>query len=127
MAQKHTYHTGSHSGKILHVLSTPASNIRLYNLGGRSCLRNSAYYGINGGWFSNRALNLALNDGKIIGPGTMEGAANNWCGDAISWNGSNLKAYTPIQDMASLDADVCNGTPGTWAQGGFSMFLGNSN
>lgn len=130
MATKHTYHTGTYSGKTLHVLSTPASNIRLYNLKGTSSLINSAYYGINGGffsWDSNKALNIALSDGAAIGPGDV-GTDNNWAGGGvISWNGVSVKFNAPIQEMGKLDEDVRSGQSGTWAQGGHSMYLGNKN
>lgn len=53
MAEKHGYIKRTYGNKVLHVLYTSASNIRLYTLGGKSCLRNSSYFGVNGGWFDS--------------------------------------------------------------------------
>lgn len=121
MATNHTHHSGTYSGKKLHILTTSATNIRMYNLNGGKSLLDSSYYGVNGGFFSSRALNIAMSDGKVIGATT-----NNWCGGGvITWNGNYFKRYQTTQILAALDDDVLTKN-GTWAQGGHDMRLGNS-
>ena len=133
MAQYHTYHNGTYSGINLHVLTTNASNIQLVNLNEKSSLKGSSYYGINGGFFvmgENLLISLALNNGYQVGPGE-QGTDNKWNGGgAIAWNGYAFEVYTPIQTKSQLSSKVAGGSsnclPGTWAQGGYSMFLGAS-
>lgn len=134
MAEHHTYYSGTYSGVNLHVMATDASNIQIVNLKGESTLRASDYYGANGGFFvmsNNNVISLALNDGYHIGPGD-QGSDNKWNGGgAIAWNGYAFEIYSPIQNKSSLSSNVsgdeANCLPGTWVQGGYSMFLGASN
>lgn len=126
MAEHHGYIKRTYGNKVLHVLYTPASNIRLYTLKGNSCLRNSAYWGVNGGWFDSSALNIAYCDGEQVDVKTNN---NNWCGGGvITWNGGQFGVYSNTQNASVLPSEIISEKKtGTWAQGGHSMNLGNSN
>lgn len=136
---KHTVTSGTFAGKNLTILTTDASNIRLVNLCQNVNLADSAYYGLNAGFFNSgipndpTVLNVAICDGSVVGPSSTDGINNNNCGAGIIfWNGTNfdVRPVTPGDGyFNSTDHDATEFLGrgvGTWAQGGFSMHLGLS-
>lgn len=71
-------------------------------------------------------LNTVYQDGKCIGSGTCsEDGFENFDGHAlIAWNGSKLKFYDNV--LNDNDSNVPK-TSGTWAQGGYDLYLCDSN
>ena len=63
-----------YSGVELHIIRTDAQNIKPVNLMNttRTSMENTNYYGVNGGFFNmsgdNRTLNIALENGNVVGP-----------------------------------------------------------
>lgn len=118
----------------LHVITTRASNIKLLNqrvVSKQQTMKASGYCGINGAWFNlggNQAiLNIAVQDGKCVGPGT-QGTANEDVGSCIiAWDGSSAHFYsgalnaTPMLSQGSAYLKA-----GTWIQGGIGLWLGYS-
>ena len=133
MATNHNYKTGTYNGILLHMIRTRASNITLKNLRCYKNLKESGYYGVNGGFFNwpgstngRRVISLAKVDGHVVGPNANDGNSNNWNGGGIIvWNGRQLSA---LFNKPSTDAANIAGTSavGTWAQGGISLWLGYS-
>lgn len=135
MATNHNYKTGTYNGILLHMIRTRASNITLKNLRCNKNLKQSGYYGVNGGFFNfatasvnpRRVISLAKIDGAVVGPNANDGNSNNWNGGGIIvWNGRQLSA---LFNKPNTDAANIAGTSavGTWAQGGISLWLGYSN
>lgn len=122
----------SKNGIKLHIMKTNASNIMLRNLKCEHNLFDRIYFGINGGFFSwtkngnrYRVLNLAKCDGAVVGPNSDDGISNGWLGGGvIYWDGKYLKCLT---GEPTIEASEIPGTKdtGTWAQGGYSMWLGD--
>ncbi|EOS66632.1 hypothetical protein C816_00773 [Oscillibacter sp. 1-3] len=52
MATNHNYKTGTYNGILLHMIRTRARNITLKNLRCYKNLKESGYYGVNGGFFN---------------------------------------------------------------------------
>lgn len=134
MAENHYYKTGTYNGLLLHMIRTKASNITLKNLRCKQSLKESGYYGVNGGFFNlpsspknpGRVISLAKIDGDVVGPDEKDGNSNNWNGGGIIvWNGRQLSA---LFNEPNTDASDIPGTSarGTWAQGGISFWLGYS-
>lgn len=134
MANNHTYIETTYNGLTLHMIRTDASNITLKNLRCYKNLKQSGYYGINGGFFNlanaptnpRRVISLAKVDGDVVGPNANDGNSNNWCGGGIIvWNGTKLSALfnNPVTDAADISG---TSKAGTWAQGGISLWLGYS-
>lgn len=99
---KHTYSSGTYASKSLKIIETPASNIKLINLLQQVNLKTAPCYGINGGWFNTgtdtAALNIAISDGKVVGPDSDDGLTNHFLGSGvIFWNGSSfsIRPTTP--------------------------------
>lgn len=132
MATNHTYRTGTYNGILLHMLRTHASNITLKNLRCEKTLKESGYYGCNGGFFNfpnsatnpKRVISLAKVNGGVVGPNSNDGNQNNYTGGGvILWNGNSLVCLFSRPDD---DASTMPNTSayGTWAQGGISFWLG---
>jgi hypothetical protein len=106
----------------------------------KSDLKTSNFFGINGGFFelgSNdiKCFNIAVSDGKHLGseiteipidPKELETTLN---GTGL-WNGvgSGVIYYDGHETKYQFTLNAANisgiSNPGTWAQGGISMFLG---
>lgn len=132
MAKNHVYIKTTYNGLTLHMIRTDASNITLKNLRCSKNLKQSGYYGVNGGFFNvasapknpRRVISLAKVDGDVVGPNANDGNSNNWNGGGIIvWNGKKLSA---LFNKPNTDAANISGTSkvGTWAQGGISLWLG---
>ena len=122
MPSNHLYTTYECStGATLHVLRTQASNIKLVDYNGNGNIEDNEDFGVNGGFFSTSTMNplsIAISDGTVICN------SNNWLGGGVvGYNGSNIFCMTDVQNASSVTG--CNRS-GTWAQGGFSMWLGDS-
>jgi hypothetical protein len=108
----------------MNIIQVPAANIGLSTLGRALPLSTSTYKGINGGWFDMsgtvKTLNIAVKNGNVVCNG---GDANGVGSGVIYWTGSTL-AYTTAQYSNQISGISSSGT---WAQGGISMFRGNSN
>lgn len=126
--KKHTYINDTATGLVM--IKTDASNITMKNLQQQQDLAQSSYFGINGGMFNMSsgdrtiALNIAYTDGQPVGP-KGSGATNGWNGSGvIYWNNSTLNSAI-TQNASDIISSI--GSSGTWAQGGFSLHLGNKN
>ena len=118
----------------LHIITTHANNICLLNqrvVSKQQTMKASGYCGINGAWFNfgtdQAILNIAVQNGKCVGPGT-QGIANEDTGSCIiAWDGSSAHFYsgalnaTPMLAQGSLYLKA-----GTWIQGGIGLWLGYS-
>lgn len=131
----YVYDTHPYDGKKLHIIKTPASNIRLINLVGKKSLPASGYYGINGCFFSNHMLNIVMNAGGPIGPRmtiSVEGVARNIVdGEGIEWNGEGIVGWNGTSMFAQHGVHYAKDVVGaanesSWAQGGYSMFIGDA-
>lgn len=109
------------NGIKLDVIKTDASNIMLVDLAGKKNLAESGYTGVNGGFFSyasGNILSLAKCDGKVLCD------SNNWLGAAaIYWNSKALNYINGDRQLTASDIPGTSRT-GTWAQGGYYMWLG---
>ena len=134
MSNNHVYIKTTYNGLTLHMIQTDPSNITLKNLRCEKNLKQSGYYGINGGFFNfanaptrpRRVISLAKVDGDVVGPNAEDGNSNNQNGGGIIvWDGSKLSA---LFSKPNTDAADIPGTSraGTWAQGGISLWLGRS-
>ena len=130
----HDYSTGTYNNIVLHIIRTHARNIRLFDqtstAAGRKPLHNSGYFGINGGWFDLGTpfdiLNIAMYNGNNVGNGEYGGRVNTVGSGAIGWNGdtNSLSFFT---NAASCDSIPFSAQANSWVQGGFHLWLGNSN
>lgn len=129
----------SHYSSILpdamYIYDTPATNIRLLTLDQKKSLIDSAYYGINGGWYNlgesgeigRGLLNITYCDGAPVGSATYgdpsrDGTAQT-VGDAvIFYNGATGKLSEVISTDARNIAWINHGK--SWAQGGIALSLG---
>lgn len=123
----HTYQKAYSNGIFLHIISTTAENIQLVNLQYHS-LSSSEYYGINGGWFNppgntRQVISLAYSDGHCVGPNSVDGAMNHVGAGVMYWSGTSLQVVSGVTTPNSLPVYAA----GTWAQGGYSMHMGNTN
>lgn len=131
---------GTYAGVDLSILSTSASNIQVLNFrslnGSKKSLRNSSYFGINGGWYNRGAtvrtdqvINIAMNNGSPVGPdtnrdGRLEGSDNYVGSGVVAWNGSQLSCYADVSTASEISF-LSNRN--TWAQGGIALWLGYGN
>lgn len=110
------------NGIELHIIKTDASNIMFRNFKLGQSLTDSIFFGVNGGFFSgSTALNIAKCDGVHYGRSNN----GNLGGGIICWNGTSLIIYTN-RSMTDIDTIFKTNETGTWAQGGYSMWLGAS-
>lgn len=127
MANKHKYKTGTYGNIKLHVIETDASNIKLVNLAGGKSIGGSTYFGVNGGWFDLQKglLNVTVCDGYVVAD---SGSNNNGVGGGvIGWDGSQALCLTGTNNIDAIRGAVMGvAKNGTWAQGGFSLWLGDS-
>ena len=136
---KHNVFSYEYAGRTLTVFETHATNLKLLNLEGKSNIIDSPYYGANAGYFTGAAqasepnvLNVAICDGQPVGPKSNDGLGGRWIGGGIiAWNGSNFDVR-PVNPGDSYfygnqATEFLNLGYGTWAQGGYSMYLGLSN
>lgn len=129
MATNYTYESFVYEDLNYYVLKTKASNIQLVSLnkqyGSDQFIKNTGYYGMNASFFnlSNSELdNIAYQNGNPVGPGTQ--GSTNGCGSGlISWDGSNLKFRDGVKNVSG---SFLNGY-GTWAQGGYGLYLCDPN
>lgn len=116
----------------LHIITTHASNIRLLNqrVNGRAqTMKASGYCGINGAWFNSGTdqaiLNIAVQDGACVGPGTQGSENVNVGSCIIAWDGTSAKFFRAILNASTM---LYAGSPylqaGTWMQGGIGLWLG---
>lgn len=127
MATNYTYYSFSHVGLRYYVLKTKASNIQLVSFqtkyGEDKFIKDTPYYGMNASFFeeaTSTILNIAYQDGTYVGPDT-QGYTNDGCGTGIvCWNGLRLRQYNDVQNGSST---LVPKTSGSWAQGGFSLYL----
>jgi len=124
-SSRYRYLSGTYNGLDLGIMRVPAQNIGMASLSWSNYLSNTSYYGINGGFWANkpgeqRTLNISVKNGS----NTCAGADTNRVGKGtIYWNGNSLN-----YKIASTKSEISGiSSSGTWAQGGISMFLGNSN
>lgn len=110
----------TNSGATLYVLRTAASNIKLVNYGGSGNINSHSDIGVNGGFFSQNPLSIAISDGTVICND------NHWLGGGVvGYNGSGIVQMTHVQSGDAISSSLRGS--GKWAQGGFSMWLGCSN
>lgn len=112
MATNHTYSTGKYGTKSieLHIIKTSASNIKLVNLREKQTLKQSEYYGTNGGFFNmgsgGQSISIGIYNGTVVGSDK-----NNWNGGGIlAWNGSVISAYRKKQNASDVSFWHNNGT-----------------
>lgn len=123
----HTYSRAYSNGIYLHIISTTAQDIELVNLQ-YGKLRTSEYYGMNGGWYNpigstRQVISLAFSNGHNVGPASIDGDQNYVGSGVMYWSGSTLKVVSGVTSPSGLPIYA----NGTWAQGGYSMHLGNTN
>lgn len=109
------------NGVELHILKTDASNIMFRDLEQERSLVDSIFFGVNGGFFGTGIINIAKCDGVNYGGQNNDNVG----GGIITWNGSSLHCYTN-SSMRNVSTVLSTNATGTWAQGGYSMFLGAS-
>ena len=109
------------NGIELHILKTDASNIMFRNFKKKQSLVDSIFFGVNGGFFGGDAINIAKCDGVNYGRTDND----NLGGGIITWDGSSLHCYNNSA-MRNVETVLSTNEKGTWAQGGYSMFLGAS-
>ena len=122
----------------IHVLRTPASNIKLknYNKNNDRNLQkilDAGDYGVNGAFFNAgddadlAILMIAMQDGNPVGPGNQGmNNGNTMCKSGIGWNGTNLLGYQGSLSSANTTGSHFSSS-GTWLQGGIGLYLGNGN
>jgi len=122
--------SGTYNGLLLHVIRTPASNIKIATLKRTQNLAGSGEYGINGGWFNLSpdpvdTLNISIYNQKVVyGNGSSGlGGDHNRAGlgkGEIFYQNSKLQQKV-------IGADVVTNVSGkTWGQGGVNLFFGDS-
>ena len=135
MANNHTCSTFTYYDREFNILETSASNIQLVNIlqnGEGQKISNTSYYGMNASYFDtngttkNKLLNIAFQDGDSVGSGvTSTDGYNNEMGTGlIYWTGSTLGC---ADGVTSSSSSMVPKTSGSWAQGGFHLYLCDSN
>lgn len=130
-ATNYTYSTNTTPSVKVSAIVTAPSNIKLIGystVSSRKNLAGSGMYGINGGYynFGNADIyNIAMQDGKpVSSQGYCDGSTNNsYTRGTIYYDGTALK-FTKVKYASDI---VGINKVGTWAQGGVSMSLGDSN
>jgi len=137
MAANHTitYYHDSKMQREYYILKTKASNIKLVSFfreaGTPSAknIRDTSYYGINGSYFDTsnfRIQNIAFQDGQPLYSinSTLPDATKNECGNSVVfWDGQKL-GYADGITYGTPDTLPRNS--GSWTQGGFGLYLGDS-
>lgn len=138
MPENYTYTTHTYNGTKIHIISTPATNIRLNNYakdGVANSVIDSVSYGVNGSFFvmspiensnekKNDVLNICTYNGTPVGSRDVDAMYNHIGDGAIAWNGSHILSFTNVR----YSDDISFSTESdTWCQGGIALWLGDSN
>lgn len=118
MASNYSFYSFIVNSEInYNVLTTSASNIKLVKFSAPTNLRDTNYYGMNGSFYNtdtNVISNIIYQSGANLGN-------DNTCGTSlVYWDGSALRYANGVSDKNS---SIIPKSSGSWAQGGFGLFL----
>ncbi len=106
--KNYTYYNEVVNGIELHIIKTPGSNIELKALGNEKTLKESGYFGCNGGWFSFKTANVVSNIAANNGTPVVSAEGNGGIGNYIGGETGGTIVYRELQeDLLGILGDVC--------------------